>query len=479
MKQIIFVPAILSLGFYLAAPAIAQTATMATAPATTAPAAAAPATQPVDPVEQWIQKTKKPVSWFQWGADLRLRDEFLENNKTLDKHDPNHEVNYGRFRTRAWATISPTKDIDVNTRVAWEFRTYSAPKGPLREVDLGDAIVDNLNVQWRNFLNLPLTMTIGRQDITNLGNGWLIFEGTPLDGSRTIFFDAVRGTWEIKDAKTTVDAIYLNDGARENRLIEPFNYHNHDPRYLAEQNEQGAILWVANKSIKNTEIDGFFIYKNDQRPDKDEFPPTGETGEIYTFGARAAGDIDEHWKYRGEIAPQFGHKNGQSLAALGANTRLSYFVNDKLNNNFRMIYEFLSGDDPSTKSTNEGFDPLWGRYPQFSEILANTVAMETGRPAFWTNMHRFGPGWSFNPTKKMEVLTDYYLLFADENIPDRAEFSENGLFRGQLLSFLVKYTFNQHVKTHFIAEVFGPGNFYSKANNDTAVFLRYEIYLTW
>ena len=64
-------------------------------------------------MEEWIQKTKNPVSWFKWGADLRLRDEYLNNAKTLNKHAAGHEINYGRYRTRVWTTVSPTKDIDV------------------------------------------------------------------------------------------------------------------------------------------------------------------------------------------------------------------------------------------------------------------------------------------------------------------------------------------------------------------------------
>jgi hypothetical protein len=473
----------------LAAESQAQTATSQTA--STNPASTNPASQPAasgeqkqastqpaasDPVEDWIQKTKQPVSWFKWGADLRLRDEYLNNNVTLDKSAPGHERNYGRYRTRLWTTVTPVKDIDINTRYVWEFRTYSAPEGPLRQTNLEDVIIDTLNVKWRNFLQLPVTMTVGRQDITDLGNGWLVFDGTPLDGSRTIFFDAVRATWDIKDAKTSIDAIYLNDGAREDRAIEPFNYH--DPKFLSEQDEQGVILWLTNKSIAKTELNAFFIYKKDDRA-KSDYPSTGETGEVYTPGVRAAGDIDEHWKYRGEISPQFGHKNGDSLAALGANSRLSYFVNDKLNNNFRVDYEYLSGDDPDTKR-NEGFDILWGRYPRWSEIYANTVAMETGRAGYYTNMHRVGPGWSINPTKKLELATDYQLLFAAENMPkSNPKFSDKGLFRGQLLTFLARYTFNKHVSTYIRTEVFGPGNFYSKANNDTAFFFRYELNFTW
>jgi len=37
------------------------------------------------------------------------------------------------------------------------------------------------------------------------------------------------------------------------------------PYYLTEQNEQGVILYLSNKSVENVQIDGYFIYKRDAK----------------------------------------------------------------------------------------------------------------------------------------------------------------------------------------------------------------------
>ena len=37
----------------------------------------------------------------------------------------------------------------------------------------------------------------------------------------------------------------------------------------------------------------------------------------------------------------------------------------------------------------------------------------------------------------------------------------------------------KHLKQHLWGEVFFPGNYYAQARNDTAVFARYEMVLTW
>lgn len=456
-----------------AARAEAQTST---APATTRPAATAPASdaaakKAADPVEDFIQKTKKPVNWLEWGFDHRAREEYQGNNRTLDKNAANHESHFQRYRSRLWTKITPVTDVDINTRLTWEFRNFCKPD-TLNSTDMDEALFDNLNVQWRNVLSLPLKLTVGRQDILDLGNGWLIAEGTPLDGSRTYFFDAIRTTWEIKDAKTTVDLIYINQHAREDYYIKPFD-HN-DERFFVEQDEEGVIVWVKNKSLpNNTELSGYFIYKKDEQQ-----TAAGVTGETYTFGLRGYTEWDKHWRSQADVTPQFGHRFGQAVCALGVNTKTEYLFRDRLNNQLRMAYEYLSGDDPAT-SKDESFDILWGRYQQFSEILATTIGME-GRPAAFTNLHRIGPGWTFTPAKDVDVCADYNILFADENSQrNDPRFSSNGRFRGQVLGLLLKHKINEHLSHYLLGEAFFPGDYYSDSNNDVATLVRYNIAFSW
>jgi len=159
---------------------------------------------------------------------------------------------------------------------------------------------------------------------------------------------------------------------------------------------------------------------------------------------------------------------------LGFNSRLTYFFKDKWNSQLRVGYEFLSGDDPDSE-TDEGWDPLWARWPQWSELYVYTYARET-RIAEVNNLHHLGFGWTFEPNNKLEVCTDYHLLFCDENSSrGRAGFSDNGVFRGQLLTALLRYKVNKHISTHLLGEFSFPGDFYSNASNDPAAFLRAQV----
>ena len=427
----------------------------------------------MDLVEAAIQKAKHPFPWLSFGADARLREEYFNNAITLNSKTANHEYNFQRYRERVWTTITPFENLDVNARLIYEPRHYCKPDNKPDWAN-NEALFDKLNVTYKQAFGLPMTLVAGRQDIL-LGDGWLVFEGTPEDGSRTVFFDAIRDTIHFKDANTTVDLIYIDQAASANRYIQPFC--NKDVP-LRSDDERGAIVYVSNKSLARTTWDGYFIYKNDSIPSWKYPGVVSDSAELYTFGTRVEHDFDQHWRARGEIAEQLGHKNGRDVMAMGANSRLTYFFRDKLDNQLRTGYEFLSGDDPRT-GKDEQFNLVWGRWPQWSELLVYTWIKET-RVADVTNLHRVYTGWTFKPIKPLEFSTDYHLLFADENtLRDNANFSNEGLFRGQLLTALLKYKFNEHVAGHLIGEMFVPGNYYSKLAQDTAFYARYEIVFTW
>ena len=186
--------------------------------------------------------------WLALSADMRLREVFTPN-LLLDKEDRH----YQRYRERFGATATVCKDIDLDMRLVYEPRHFCQPSRKLtarnqdyiNEWAYSEAIFDRLSVTWREPCGLPVRAVIGRQDII-LGNGWLVLDGTPLDDSRTIFFDAVRLTWDLPACNTTVDTIYINQHADSDRWIEPIcdkDFHN------IENNEQGAIVWITNKSL--------------------------------------------------------------------------------------------------------------------------------------------------------------------------------------------------------------------------------------
>ncbi len=424
---------------------------------------------PAAPMKDWVDQIKNPVPWLKWGADLRLREVYINNAITLDKHNPDHEIHWQRQRARWWNTITPIENVEFNMRLAWEGKHFDKPKS-FDNWQPTSTVFDLLNLKLSKIGSSPFTIQAGRQELM-LGDRWLVMDGTPLDGSSTLYFDAIRLTGDFTDAKTKLDLIYLENDAEQDNWFNPMRDRD---LYVVEQDETGVIAWLTNNSLERTQLDAYFIYKKGSKT-----TARGYDAEIYTFGCMGEHGFTDHLKFRGDIASQFGHKNDATLCALGSLNRLSYELKDAWNNRFRLDYEYLSGDDPDT-ATNEAFDILWGRWPRFSEMYIYTNMGEGGRIGDVTNMHRVGFGWTGNPTKKMELCADYHLLFADQNTYAGTNgFSNSGCFRGQLLTALMKYQFNRFLSGHLLSEYFFPGDYYSNERNDPACFLRAELMITW
>jgi hypothetical protein len=496
----------LGIAVFAATSAITQAQTAATAPAaSSAPAATAPAAPP-PAFDQWTKEMKKPVDWFSWGADVRLRNEYLDNALTLSEKGARHEQDYFRFRERIWASLMPVTNLSANVRFAAEQREWMKPSnasqyGPRTGFEERYGILDNANVKWNNIMDQPLSLTAGRQDIA-LGDAddwWLVLDGTPGDGSWTFFLDSIRASYEAKEIKTKMDVIYIYQNARPDQWIPTIgessdNYAPggaHKPYYLTEQDEQGVILYLSNKSVENVQLDGYFIYKRDTKE-----MVNGDSADIYTLGSKITGTPAEHWSYSVEGAYQFGHKQDAMVGAAYVNStkdwreinayagklRINYLFKDHMQNQVSLIGEFLSGDDPNTKGKDEMFDVLWGRWPRWTELGTWCYATETaGKYLQMNNIGRVGPNWNITPLKGLNFNLMYNALFAPESIPTRTlaatQFNNKGNFRGHYVQGILKYQWNKYVSTQIKGELLCEGDYY--AHRDLMSFLRTELNLTF
>ncbi len=475
---------------YAAAGASAATKEATTTAAAPAPAATAPApTTPAAPEHTelfWPDAWKafhNPTPWLSMGLDARFRVEYGENFMTLNDSNIDHEREYERYRARWWTKWTLNDDVTFNTRLAWEFRTWDEPRSQDVNFNPDEALFDWFNVNWKNVGGMPLTATIGRQDIRE-GIGWLVMDGTPLDGSRTLYFDAARATYDWTSASSKVDLIYVDQSAESNRFLNPIN---DQEKAVTEQDENGAILYITNTSLQPTQLEGFFIYKNDNPIDG---PVTNmpnvwsRKAEIFTFGGAVSGTQGENWKYRAEGAIQTGEKaDGTSdlsegemhdLEAYGAMATLEYLFNDTHANTTHVTYEYASGDDPDT-GDNEQFDLLWGEWPRWSEMLIYTSSYET-TPAELTNLHRLNIGHKFDLNKQWTLTADYHALWADETgSSSKYDISDDHKFRGSLVTAWAKFKFNSQLYGHMTGEYFFPGNYYEKTTNDEAFWLRFNV----
>jgi hypothetical protein len=480
--------------------------------------------------DRFMDSFHNPAPWLQQGADFRFRVETGENWQTLNEdarssafgHREVDSWNYERYRTRWWTKSSLNQDVSINTRLTWETRTWNEPGARAIRSDIAptddrnntvrawnpdEALFDTMNVNVRNIGDMPLAATVGRQDLLGFGAGWLIFDGTPLDGSRTVYFDAARFTYGSKDTDNVFDLIYIDQSAKSDRWLKPINDQG---RAVTITDEQGAIAYLTNKSFAPTQLEGFFIYKNDNPIDRDttdtrknESPVTNvpasalsswnRKAEIFTFGGAFTNIVapTDHWKYRAEGAYQTGTRDdklgeSQDVQAYGALTSLEYLFRDPMDNSVHVGYEYDSGDKPGT-SDDEQFDLLWGKWPRWSELLIYTATYETD-VADLTNLHRVNVGHKIQLTKEASLSTDYNLLFADHRAtPWKSgatglNVSNDSYYRGSLFGSWLRYQFSKQLVGHLMGEYFIPGSYYQKPNGenaDNAFFIRLNIEYTF
>lgn len=462
--------------------------------------ASAPSAPPPSAFEQFVKDSKNPTDWLTWGADMRVRNEYYNNIVTLNDEAVRHEQDVIRYRGRVWGSATAITNLTFNWRFSAEPRewmkpsfvgAYSAQSG----MEWRYGIADNLNIKWSQILDQPLTITAGRQDILlgDFYDWWLVADGTPGDGSWTFYLDSLRVAYDAKEIKTKFDLMYIYQNPLPGEWLPTLGRSSDYP--VTDQREQGVIAYVSNKSIKNTQLDGYFITKHD---DRETFliagaPKTpGDNGDIYTVGGKVTGTPAEHLSYSVEGAYQFGRKEDivsgvnakRDIDAYGGKAKLTYDFKDSWKNQVSLVGEFLSGDDPNSTGTDEMFDILWGRWPRWSELYIYSYIYETGgRIAQMNNVGRIGPSWTGSPIKKLTLSAMYNAMVAPEATPTRrigpaaGSFSYDGHFRGHYVQAVAKYQFSKNLNAHLWAEGVWQGDYY--ANHDFTSFLRAEVMFTW
>lgn len=414
----------------------------------------------------WEDDLRHPVSWVGLGFDLRLRDEWVNNAATLRSGLPNSETHYNRIRPRIWASLNPTDDIQFSLRLIAEPRYYYRPAA-MDGWAFEEGLFDQFNVRLTNIFDQHLSFTIGRQEII-MGSKWLIWDASTTDGTRSEFFDAARVTYSVPESHTRFDGIYVFQYSDLSYWLPAI--HDTD-RGIIEQDEHAGIFYVSNTSIPDTVMDGYLIFR-----DQIKVLARGNEGQTWVAGARIEHQFGTRWQARVEGAYDWGDLNDRPLDAWGLNTLLTFKAGGDWKQRFRVAYEYLSGDDPGTHE-NEGWEPMWARRAQWSELMVQLFGAEhRGRVGDYKNLQKLGAGWTVTPRKWLELNADYAAVFANENpSAGRPGYSDDGNFRGHYVQSITRFTWNKHFSSHIWVEFFMPGNYYSADRQDLATFLRAEL----
>jgi hypothetical protein len=400
------------------------------------------------------------------GASVRLRYEYWEN--FFDFENATDDIrSYFRFKESVWGRLNFTDNLSLYGKLTDEFKVYAhAPASVDTTFDINEIIFDNLYFNAKNIFGLPVDMRIGRQDfIFVYGEGFLIMDGTPMDGSRTYYFNAAKAVWHMGE-KNSLDFLYITNPNNEQYLV---IINEQNPKQLLNYTDEEAfVAYLKSDFLKNAHIEAYYIYKHEDGQSAAKLQ--AQEGEINTVGSFVKYNISP-FVLRGQLAYQYGSYGSNDRKGLGGYLFLDIAFKETMwAPKISIGGLYLSGDNPST-AKNEGWNPLFSRWPWMSELYLFSYVSESGI-GYWTNLVMWRVEIGIVPFEKAKLRVWYNFLRANE-IPVDALFG-TGKERGHLLQARADYKIGKHVSTYFLAEYFIPATFY-KSTADNAMFLRTEL----
>ena len=374
----------------------------------------------------------------------RFRFEAWDNAVSLDD-TAGDGVAYSRNRTTLGLNWRAAKNFEILVKVTNEFRVYLAPKD--RAFNWHELFFDNLYVKWTIPGRLPFTITAGRQDI-NLGEGFVIADGTPGDGSRSYYFNAFRVDADLRKNHKLI--FFLHAQKTTDRYLPMINER---PQPLAEQPEN-ALAFYYSGAFGKAKIDAYAVRKTTEGTEL--FPVAGR---IDTFGLRAQVPILRPLMLTAEGAVQTGHCGDAGRAAFGGIAHLDYDIAGALPLLKTVVLGgiYLSGDSLGTEKI-EGWDPIFSRWPKWSESFIYTFTRES-RLSYWSNLTSLYGSISLDFGSRSDGLLMLQRMGAIEAQPGVFP-GGTGLGRGTLLKGRLNYKISKFLTGRVIWEHFIPGSFY-------------------
>ncbi len=403
---------------------------------------------------------------FTWGGDVRIRATQIHRNVFSPDGmiDRGPDVQWFRFRKRLWFGYHFTDDLRLDLRLAnrWHYVTshFLSPNNQERVTWRfpDEVIFDQLKLTWHQVADLPVHLTMGRQDLI-LGNGMIILEGTPYDQGRGIYFDGLRATWREND--TNIDAFGFFSGEEDDFLV----INNLSRRLRRGDTLLAGIYWTQNVAPQfNTDL--YYIY-NTVRNDI----VVSDNVCLNVVGARLFGTPHELIDYSAELAMQRGQlqRSGRDMTGMMTDLRLGVLLPGDLpmTPKIKLQHTWLRGDNRN-RNTFTGWHPVAAEYPIWREEL---MPIATG--GNWTNLNKTRIEGNLQLHERLAWTGAYAYLLADtaSGYLDPTGRSR-GRHIGHLYSCFFDYTASPSWTLRLEGALLQPGNYFASSTN--AHWLRLE-----
>lgn len=417
---------------------------------------------------------------YKYGFYERLRHEFWKNNRDMENnYYDGGDRNFWRIKTSVWGQLDLKDMLSFYAKLTNEVKGYNLLGSGGRKIystghqhwDPDEVIFDQLFLDIKKPADLPVSFRIGRQDlIGQYGENFLICDGTPGDGSRTFYFNALKASWTV-DAKNTLDVIYINN-PRDDIWLPVLN-EDKSPVALTTTAEEGVVVYLKSKPRENVNFEPYFIYKHED----DDWGSglQARDSKIYTPGVFVKA-VDGPWTYRLQAARQDGKYGSDDREATGGYAFVDRLFKDaKWSPEVSMGFVYLSGDKKGSVE-QEGWNPLFTRFPLYSELYAQAYQSESGN-SYWTNLEMLRAGITVKPSAKIKYNFNYSFLRANELVTASAtaNLSGTGKNRGHLFTSKLDYTISKNMTAYLLAEYFLPKHKFYTNDADPAIFVRTQL----
>lgn len=401
-----------------------------------------------------------PKDRVELAFEERVRTENWNNLSDFNSQTDDHTRQW-RFRTRLWGKFNFDPKLELMVMLNDESKKVTTPDKPFK---WDEVIFENLYADYR--FSEKWSVRAGRQNIMR-GEGFIIFDGGPGDGSRTAYLNALDVSWA--SGKSKFEFLAISDPGRDIYLP----VLNDKRRRLIEWDERALGVYFTDRTRTETSIDAYYFRKTETHdfrgPTKPGFQPDRT---VHTLGGRLVQLLGSGWSATGELAGQWGSQAPSAdITAWGGYAYVTKIFRGASAPSLSLGWFGMSGDDPSTEKI-EGWDPLFSRWPKWSELYIYSLVGEKG-VAYWTDLGMWRTEFLIAPLRLLNLRATHYRMRAFHPFPGNPAVFGPGKDRGDMLQFRADFVSPPHWSAHLLYESLEPGDFY--VGRDRAWFLRAEV----
>lgn len=277
-------------------------------------------------------------------------------------------------RTRAGLTWRPAGGVELRAALLNEFTNWIEYPTE-RPFNFDEIIFEHLYARWRDTLALPFEITLGRLDL-RFGDGFLVMDGNPLDGSRSLYVTGTRLDLELLP-RQRLTLFYLHAPMTDellpimNDLDRRLSEYERDMRGIYFAGASGPVEYEANVMHARGGYETFWETNRE----------TDMNTSVLTYGALVRTEIARGLRFIGELAVQ--------SARIG-----EWTWSHELERQYAYRFE-AAWTVPVIESLRprlragvfhypEDWDPLLGRWPMWNESIPFSRGILPA-PAFWKN----------------------------------------------------------------------------------------------